>query len=318
MEIECQPDTRPCEFATTSCDSYHPGMTSASRTLSHMARTKSPTWREKRLAGELRRIREGSRLTQQDVAEQLGWHLSKISNIERGRVSASPDDVARILDVYGVSSAVSAPLVQLAKDASKRGWWAAYGDVFTGSYIDMEDSASEIWEWGPQLVPGLLQTSAYAREVIRAGRPDASREEVEQRVRGRMARKPLLEREDSAPQLTAVIDEAVFQRATGDLRVMADQIRQLLNSPQNVTVRVLPFAARIHMALEGPLIVLRFPGNLPPKAYIETSGGDLYVESAEGVRRCSVVFQNVRDAALSPEESATWLARMAEEYGNHE
>lgn len=282
--------------------------------LGRMPRTTSPTWRAKRLAGELRRLREMSGLTQEGVAEQLGWHLSKISNIERAKVSVSPSDVGLILGVFGVSSSVRSTLVDLARDAAKRGWWTAYGDVFTGSYIDMEDSAEEIWEWGPQAISGLLQTSGYARAVIRTAHPEAPDEEIEQRVRARMARKPLLEREKGAPRLTAVIDEAVFRRAVSDRRVMADQVRQLLNAPPTVTVRVLPFSVGLHMALDGPVIVLRFPGDLPDKAYIETTGGDLYVESAEGVRRCTVVFRNVCDAALSPEDSASWLARMAEEY----
>lgn len=286
--------------------------------LLRMTPTKSPTWRAKRLAGELRRIRENSGLTQQDVAEQLGWHLSKISNIERAKVTVTPEDVGRTLDVYGVSSSVRAPLVQLAKDAGKHGWWTAYGDVFTGSYIDMEDSACEIWDWETQAIPGLLQTSTYARVILRAAQPDASREDIEQRIRGRMARKPLLEREDDAPSLTAVIDEAVFRRGVPDTGVMAEQIQQLLKTPPNVTVRVLPFSASLHMALDGAFVVLKFPGTLPDKAYIETTGGDLYVESAEGVKRCSLVFENVRDAALTPAESATWLTRMAEEFEDHD
>jgi transcriptional regulator with XRE-family HTH domain len=282
--------------------------------LCRMARTTSPTWRAKRLAGELRRLRDASGLTQEAVAEQLGWHLTKVSNIERAKVTVTPTDVALILDVIGVASDVRSGLVDLARNAAKRGWWAAYGDVFTGSYVDMEDSAEEIWEWGPQVIAGPLQTPAYARAVFRAVHPDAPEEEIEQRVRARMARKLLLERDKGAPRLVHVIDEAVFRRGIADRRIMAQQIRALLNTPPNVTVQVLPFSAGLHIALDGPIIVLHFPGNIPPKGYVETSGGDVYVESAEGVKRCTVVFNGVRKAALSPEESATWLTRLAEEY----
>lgn len=282
--------------------------------LCRMARTTSPTWRAKRLAGEIRRLREASDLTQEAVAEQLGWHLSKISNIERAKVSVTPTDVARVLDVIGVPSDVRSSLLDLARDAPKRGWWTAYGDVFTGSYVDMEDSAEEIWEWDPQVIAGPLQTAAYARAVFRAGYPDAPEDDIEQRVRARMARKPLLERDRGAPNFVHVIDEAALRRAPADHAVMARQIRALLATPPNVTVQVLPFSAGLHMALDGPVIVLHFGGSIPPKAYIETTGGDIYVESTEGVRRCSIVFEGVRNAALSPEESATWLARLAEEY----
>lgn len=272
------------------------------------------TFRGKRLIGELRRLREAAGLSQDQVGRQLGWHFTRVSRIERGVSAVSPADTARLLDLFGVSAAVRDPLVQLARDAAVTGWWAAYGDVFTGSYIDMEDAATTIQDWELSGVPGLLQTSAYARAFIRTGTPDAPEQEIEQRVRARMARKPLLERDDP-PAMQAVLDEAIFRRVPVDREVMGGQIRALLDVPSNVTVQVLPFAAGLHAGVGGSIVVLRFPELLsPPKAYAEGPGGDTYVESIQGVKRCIFVFEAAQRAALSPEDSTAWLAKLAEEY----
>ncbi|GLW20800.1 hypothetical protein DI270_004330 [Microbispora triticiradicis] len=88
-----------------------------------------------------------------------------------------------------MESTGKAGLVQLGKDAGKRGWWTAYSDVFTGSYIALETEATAIQTWEPILVPGLLQSEGYAREIICAARPELTAEEVDRHVDARMARK---------------------------------------------------------------------------------------------------------------------------------
>lgn len=279
-----------------------------------MARSRKLTFRGSRLAGELRRWRENAGLSQEQVGQHLATHFTSISRIERGLAEVQPATVTRMLDLYGVPSPTRESLVQLAKEASIVGWWTAYGDVFTGSYVDMEDSATLIRDWEIWVVPGLLQTSAYARALIRAGLPDAPDHEVEQRLRARMARKPLLER-DNAPQMHAVLDEAVFRRAPTNRDVMRGQIRALVETPPHVTIQVLPFEAGWHGGMAGPIVILDFPEELsPPKAYSEGPGGDAYIESMLGVKRCKLVFEAAQQAALSPEDTRAWLTRLAEEY----
>lgn len=278
-----------------------------------MARTQQPTWRSLHLAQRLRHIRQEAELTTVEVAEQLGWDNSRVSRIENAKVYVAPPDVEQLLDLYGVDAKTRATLLQIAKDAKKRGWWTFYGDAFTSSYVDMEDVALEIDNWETQFVPGLLQTAEYARQLLQLGDPAADEETIERRVRARMTRQTLLHRK-RPPELHAVIDEAAFRRIQVDREVFEGQVRALLDPPSNVVIQVLPFAAGWSRGMEGSFVIVHLPKELgPPKAYCETPGGHLYVESAEDVRRCTLNFTAVSKAALSPEETAKWLGRLLKE-----
>lgn len=273
-----------------------------SGTLSPMPPSHSPTVRLRRLARELRKLREERGLTPEAAAAQLGWSRSKVSRIETGRTMASPKDVAAVCDLYGVGSDVRAGLIQLAKDVRQRGWWTAYADVFTGSYIGLEDEASLICQWETQLVPGLLQTEDYARTVITTLRPD---DDVQRRVMARMARRTLLSR-PNAPELCAVVDEAVLRRPIGGSKVMYEQLEALLIASRrpNVSVHVLPYEAGAHAGLEGAFTLLSFAEEIDPDVvYVEGTAGDIYVESAEQVERCKLAFERIRKSALSSDDS---------------
>src|SRR5919109_821980 len=130
--------------------------------------TYRPTVRGRRLARELRRLREDQGLTLQDVADRLAWSRATVSRVETAQTRARPGDVADMLKLYGVHSPQRDALITLAREAGQRGWWTAYADVFTGSYVALEDETSGIRTWDPQLVHGLLQTEEYARAVITA------------------------------------------------------------------------------------------------------------------------------------------------------
>ncbi|WP_285775280.1 helix-turn-helix transcriptional regulator [Microtetraspora sp. NBRC 13810] len=284
-----------------------------------MSPTHSPTVRLRRLARELRRMREDSGLTPEAAAAQLGWNRSKISRIETGRTRASTADVAAVCDLYGVDTSVRAALIELAKEARRRGWWTAYADVFTGSYVGLEDEASVIRQWEVQLVPGLLQTENYARAVISAGRPDPQDpDDIHKRVTGRMARRALLSRPD-APQLCAVLDEGVVHRPIGGRDLMREQLEALLITMRrpNVTVRILPFSVGAHAGLEGTFTILSFAEDVDPDvAYVEGTAGDVYVEGSEQVERYKVAFERICDAALSPEESHGLITEAKERWSH--
>lgn len=278
-----------------------------------MPPTYSPTVRLRRLARELRKMREESGLTPEAAAAQLGWSRSKVSRVETGRTMASRADVAAVCDLYGAGSDVRAGLLQLAKEVRQRGWWTAYADVFTGSYIGLEDEASLIRQWEVQLIPGLLQTEDYARVVIGTLRPP--HDDVQRRVMARMARRTLLSR-PGGPAFEAVLDEAVLRRPIGGRRVMREQLEALLIAArrENVTIRVLPFAVGEHAGLEGAFTLLSFTEPIDPDvAYMEGTAGDIYVESTEQVERCTFIFERLRDAALAPEESMKLITLIKDE-----
>src|SRR5437764_9696656 len=230
-----------------------------------MARGQSPTIRRRRLASELRRLREAAELTIDEVGEKLECSASKISRIETGHVGVTPRDVRDMLELYGMTGDEREALVQLAREARRQGWWHAYKEVFTGTFVGLEADASSLRAFQPLLVPGLLQTETYARAVIRAMRPDADESEIQRRVAARTARQELLI-EENPPAFWAVIDEAVLHRVVGGPDVMAHQTRRLAEAAQmpHVTIQVVPFGAGAHPGMEGPFLVLGFPAQIDP------------------------------------------------------
>jgi transcriptional regulator with XRE-family HTH domain len=282
----------------------------------------SATVRNRRLAAELRRLRETVELTGDDVAERLGWSASKISRLENARQAPRFADVRRLLDLYGVDGTHRDQLLQLARDAVRRGWWEAFSDALPeqyASYISLEIEAVEIWQWETQVVPGLLQTEAYAHaveqrshstEVIPPSRVDA-------RVEARLARQRVLTREMPL-QLAVVLDEALLLRLYGDAAVMAEQLRHLqeLSELPNISLQVLPLDGP-HPIATGSFTLLQFPlvGGIKfhDVAYIEHLNGCSYLEEETETYRHRLSFERLTAEALGPGESVEVIARIARE-----
>ncbi len=270
-----------------------------------MTRGHGPTVRRRRLAGELRRLREKAALTIDEVGEKLECSSSKISRIETGHVGVTPRDARDLLALYGVHGDEQEALVQLAREARKRGWWHAYNEVFTGAFVGLEADASSLRAFQALLVPGLLQTERYAYAVIRAMRPGAVDSEIERRVAARMARQRLL-RDPNPPEYWAIIDEAVLHRVVGSREVMAEQFTQMSEIARlpHVTIQVVPFEAGAHSGMEGPFLILGFPEMADPDVvYVDSTNSGFYLELESDVRRYSLMFDHLRAAALKPEDS---------------
>ncbi|OZM74546.1 transcriptional regulator [Amycolatopsis antarctica] len=279
-----------------------------------MTRGQSPTVRRRRLASELRRLRETAELTIDEVGEKLECSASKISRIETGHVGVTPRDVRDLLELYGISGDAQEALVQLAREARKRGWWHAYNEVFTGAFVGLESDASSLRAFQALLVPGLLQTRDYTRAVIRAMRPDADEKELNRRVDARMARQQLLA-DPSPPCFWAVIDEAVLHRVVGGPEVMAEQLQHLrtLSALPHVTIQVVPFGAGAHPGMEGPFLILGYPEQADPDVvYVDCTASGVYLEEPEDVQRYSLMFDHLRASALKPDDSHTLIAATAD------
>jgi transcriptional regulator with XRE-family HTH domain len=274
-------------------------------------RSHSPTVRRRRLSAELRRLRDGAHLTIEDVAEKLACSSSKISRIETGHVGVSPKDARELLRLYGVPSDQLEALVALAREARKRGWWHAYHEAFTGAFVGLESEASSLRAFQALLVPGQLQTEDYMRAVIRAARPDAPPSDVETRVQARLARQQLLTEADP-PRYWAVIDEAVLYRTVGGPKVMQTQLKRLADRAvlPHVTIQMVPFSAGAHAGMEGPFLILSFPEQIDPDVvYVDNTTAGIYLEEPAEILRYTLMFDHLRAAALSPDET---LARIAD------
>jgi transcriptional regulator with XRE-family HTH domain len=285
-----------------------------------MATEQSPTVRRRRLALELRRLREVARLTCEEVAEHLECSASKISRVETGRVSVSPRDVRDMLEIYGVSGQERDSLVQLARDSRQKGWWHAYSDTINpqfATYVGLESAASEIRVYEVSLIPSLLQTEDYARAIITSGMMNGTGEEMERSVALRMARQPALTRDDDPPLLWTVLDEAALRRRVGGSELMRAQLEHVLelSSLKNVAMQVIPFGAGAHPAMGRPFVILVFPERIDPDVvYLEDLTSAFYLEDVEEVDRYNVFFNHLRATALSFDDSAALVTSVLKDF----
>jgi transcriptional regulator with XRE-family HTH domain len=275
----------------------------------------SPTIRRRRLGAELRRHREAAGITIEVVAERLGCSPSKVSRIETGRTAAALHDVADMLRIYGVPKSVMEHIVQIARDAKEKGWWAPFSTVLTSVYVGLESAARSIRTYEQQVVPGLLQSEEYVIAMIRAARSGDTDLEIEQRVHVRMARQSLLTQDDPI-DLRVVLDEAVLSRPVGGDGVMRDQLIRLIEAARlpNVTIQILPFAAGPHAGMDGPFAILEFEEDEDADVvFAENATGGLFLEKAEELRKYRSIFETIRATALDPEESIEMIEMLVEE-----
>jgi transcriptional regulator with XRE-family HTH domain len=278
----------------------------------------SPTVKRRRLAAELRRYREAAGLTIDEVAERLEWSTAKISRAENARVTVLPRDVKFLLSTYGLSDHddVWDVLLTLARESRQRGWWQQYGEAIPGwfeVYVGLEAEAATVHGYDPEFVPGLLQTEEYARAIHRAALVNATDDEIEQRVKVRMARQRLLTSDD-APQIWLILNEAVIRREVGGRAVMREQLERLTEASKltNITLQVVPFDAGAHPAMDGGFSLLGFPEPADPNiVYIEYHTGALYLEKTQEVTRYTMAFDHLRASALPVAASRALIARVA-------
>lgn len=283
-----------------------------------MTQGQSPTVRRRQLGAELRRLRERAGIAAVDAGEHIGRSDSTISRFENGRVTIRQKILVRLLKLYGASEQETEALLALNRDANKRGWWHAYGDVMPpwfDVFVGLEAEAACIQTYQPQVVPGLLQTEDYARAMIEAGPSRLPDAEIDRLVALRLERQRLLTR-PTPPELWVVLSEAVLRRAIGGPAVMREQLRRLREACRlpTVTLQVLPFRDGAHPGMLGPFHLLEFPEHTDTRVvYVEYLTGSLYLEKPEEVRRYTVVFDHLRAAALSPSQSAALIDAAAEE-----
>jgi transcriptional regulator with XRE-family HTH domain len=270
---------------------------------------RSPTVRERRLARALRHLREEAGHTIEDVAEKLEISPSTVSRMETAQVGVRPRDLRFLLDMYEITDAERDQLLQIARERRQQQWWQEYADLPNIAVAGLEEDASTIWQYSTQLVPGLLQTEAYARAVLGAIRLDSKPGDIDRRLDLRLHRQALLTRAD-APEYWVILDEAVVRRQVGGPAAMAEQLGHLIEVARlpNVTLQVLPFTSGEHAGMDGEFTILHYRESSDPDVvYIENTGNDVYLENPEVTRRYNKLFDHLRAAAQNPGESIRTL-----------
>ena len=276
-----------------------------------MPPTGSPTVRRRELGLLLRSLRTASGMSSQQVADWLGVSRWKVSRLETGQRGASQADIARLCDLFRVDEEQRSRLIDLAAEGKGRTWWSRrlpYAD-----YVGLEAAADSISDYGLAVVPGLLQTSDYARALVRAGGPRLTPDIVEQRVETRMDRQRLLYSPEP-PAFTAVLDESVLHRVVESPVVMLAQLGKLLEMSRlpNVSIRVVPFDAGEVPAGVNKFVILRFvKSDIADFVHIENLADHRDLAAPNDVDTYIAIFHKLLDLSADPDASmAMILARL--------
>ncbi|OIK05607.1 helix-turn-helix domain-containing protein [Streptomyces monashensis] len=257
-----------------------------------------------RFAEELRRLRSERGPSLRDLAKEVGWDASLFSKMESGRTLGGPE-VVQALDQYYGTPGLLVTLWELAvadptqfKEQYRR-------------YMLLESEAVSLWHYGVSILPGLLQTDGYARELLALG--GAKGEELDQQVEARTSRRELLEGVD-APPFRALLGEAVLRTPLRDPSEWRVQLESLLEASErpHVTIQVLPQHVGLHGLVSTAVMFLRMPGGRTV-AYTENAHRGELVEENASVERLHRAYDAMRDVALIPAESRKFIMRMLEE-----
>jgi transcriptional regulator with XRE-family HTH domain len=285
-----------------------------------MSERGSPALRRRRLGMELRRLRENLNMTGDEVAERLEWSTAKVSRIENAKTLAGQADVEALVRLYGVDEALRGVLIALRRDAAQKGWWERYRNSVPDDYITligMEAEATEVRNWEPQLIPGLLQTKEYAREILTAGQHASQLPSswFQDRAEIRMMRQRTLLHAPDPLTHVSVFHESVLRSQYGDARVMRDQLLHLIqiSQLQHVEMRILPQDVPPPVST-GPFVHLTF-FDFPDVVYLESLFGGRFVEDAEMVYGYERAFNHLLEGALD-EASSQELIKNAMEHWN--
>ena len=285
-----------------------------------MTDSSSPLVPRRRIRGELRRARQEAGLTQESVASEMDWSLSKVIRIETGAVGISTNDLNALLRLYNITDPRrTRDLVSLARAARQQAWWSGYRDTVTVSptffqYIEYEASASIIRQYEPILIPGLLQTRNYAHAVISRYHRRFSASDVETGVELRMKRQQLLNQR-TPPLLFMIMDEAAIRRLVGEKDLGVEQLMHIITlmSRPDVTVEIIPFSAGLHSGIAENFTILEF-GNESDSdvVYFESARESLFSrDDAEEASIYRELFEGLRQVSLGPAGSLGFLKKIA-------
>jgi len=285
----------------------------------------TPNIRRRRLGEALRRYRNEAKLSLDQAAELMGgsWDAPKLSRIETAKGKVSARDAAVLLGHYGIADEeVVTALESLARDAGKTGWWSVYGDVVGQALQDLISSQSDaegIRQYQPNVIPGLLQIGAYAREITTATSFHRSADDHAATAEVRIARQSILTRPGKPVKYWVVIHEALlYQRFVSHPSLMREQLRHLLDMGDlpNVTIQVMPLTAGPHPGASGNFAITQFQRPWPTLVSVEHRGEIRYREGDDEARLFGDAFDQIVAAALPADRSRETIRNHMEGHGS--
>ncbi|MEV1010105.1 helix-turn-helix transcriptional regulator [Streptomyces sp. NPDC049881] len=280
-----------------------------------------PNLHRRRLGLELRALRKAAGLSLVEASERLDLPGGpSLSRIENGKQRVPPTSVFGYFEIYGLTDEVRRAhireLAKLAANGRRNNLFNEFQSAIPGpfaEYLQLEELAtkSETFE---AVVPGLLQTEAYAYAIVEGGRSWHYQREIRNFVQLRLARQKLLTG-DNPLRLWCIVDEAALMRRVGSNAVMTEQLQHLLNVSEehdNVDIQVLPFDQGAHTGINGPFQLLHFAAG-PPVAVLEQVTTSLYLEEDVHLARYEMQFDHLRAEALDTRATLAYIHKVIKE-----
>ncbi|MEU7022256.1 helix-turn-helix transcriptional regulator [Streptomyces sp. NPDC046203] len=257
-----------------------------------------------RFAQELRQLRLHHKLTFRALGDALGWDWSLFSKMEKGETIGGPEVIQALETYYKV------PGLLLAL------WELALGDPTQFKeryrrYMALEAEAVNLWHHAVSVLPGLLQTEAYARTLLASG--GLKGKELEEQVAARIGRRELLSG-DQAPQFRTILSETVLRTPLGDLGEWREQLEYLLmlSERPNITIQVMPASEGLYALSSTDVMFLRLADGRTV-AWVETFHTGELLTDASAIERLQLGYDHVRDRALSPVQTQKLILKTLEE-----
>jgi transcriptional regulator with XRE-family HTH domain len=245
-------------------------------------------------------------MSRDELAANIGYSPSLVAMIETARRSPSRDFAERCDGAFhtpGTFARLEKRLRDVPFPASFR------------PFVPHEAEATSLRWYEHSLVPGLIQTEAYARAVLTT-RPNTTDDEIEELTAARIRRQEVLSREEP-PLLYILLDEGVLYREVGDSDVMRGQLEHLakMSRRPNITVQIVPYSAGAHSGLLGAFVIAEVDDS-PPIAYLETAAEGETVEEPSIVAHVALTFDTLRSEALPHGVSRDLIEKVARERWN--
>lgn len=272
----------------------------------------SGTPKARALGAALREARNEAGITLRALGKTVDMDHTVLSRYENGERSPRAEDVASILMAVGVSGERREEILELSRGADDSRWLGMglpEQHRQLRALLDIERTATRITDVSPLLVPGLLQTGAYARSIMMQGSTVPS-SEIETRVMVRVGRRDALQRQNPA-QLTTLVGEAALRQAVGGLQVMIEQLKYLAVVAQwsNVDLRILPLDQDWHPGLEAPFVYVEFAKG-DPLVHLETLASGLFLHEKIDVEPYRQAIGRILDAAMPATESVEFITEL--------
>ncbi|WFE46477.1 helix-turn-helix transcriptional regulator [Verrucosispora sp. WMMD1129] len=256
------------------------------------------------LRDQLRRARKVRGLSQEELSKMINYSTSAVSAMEIGPNQLSADYLARF-DKVLETGGLFVGMLELIRLHAEPDWFRPWGEI--------EREAVALRWYDPAVVPGLLQTEAYARAMLRAG-PPLTDEQIEKRVLARMTRQEVLAREEP-PQLVAVLDEQVLRRQVGERATMREQLEHLLavSDRPHVQVRIIPAETPWYVGLNGPFVLARLADGTEV-AHLDNQLRGHTVDGPNDLAALGRRWETVAGEALPHRQSARLIEEVAKSW----